>query len=142
MRTQITWSMHLLCMLFYFNHANAQPTSDYQCMVERIDTASNEPSSSRRYQEQEHLGKQFTVERRTGLMAGALKNSYTTKPIVIDHGSTEHSYKVVTTMRREEGVGLGSNIYALTINEFEQSPKKSFIFLRNDFVYFGHCEHF
>lgn len=142
MKHQVIWSLQLLCMLFYLSNANAQATPDYQCKVERIDTASTVPSTSRKYQEEEHVGKQFTVERRTGLMAGVLKNSYTTKPTVIDHGSTENSYKVVSTMRRDEGAGLGSNIYALTINEFEQSPKKSFIFLKNDFVYFGHCEHF
>lgn len=110
MRLQVTWITHLLCILFYLNNANAQTTSDYRCKVERIDTASNEPSSSRRYQEEEHIGKQFAVERRTGLMAGVLKNSYTTKPIVIDHGSTENSYKVISTMRRDEGVGLGSSV--------------------------------
>lgn len=134
--------MQLLCTLFYLNNANAQATPDYQCKVERIDTAATVPSPSRKYQEEEHVGKQFTVERRTGLMAGVLKNSYTTKPTVIDHGSAENSYKVVSTMRRDEGAGLGSYIYALTINEFDPSPKKSFIFLKNDFVYFGHCEHF
>lgn len=75
-------------------------------------------------------------------MAGILKNSYATRPVVIDLGSVENSYKVVTTMRRQEGAGAGSNIYALTINEFDKSSKKGFIFLENDVVYLGSCEHF
>ncbi len=75
-------------------------------------------------------------------MAGALKNSYVTKPQVIDSGSKDNAFKVVTTMRIEQGAGAGSNIYALTINEYDKSPKKPFIFLDNDVVFFGACEHF
>ena len=45
-------------------------------------------------------------------------------------------------MRLEDGVGVGSNIYALTINEFSKSPNKPFVFLNNDVVFFGSCEHF
>ena len=75
-------------------------------------------------------------------MAGALKNSYATKPQVIDSGSKDNAFKVVTTMRIEQGAGVGSNIYALTINEYDKSPKKPFIFLDNDVVFIGACEHF
>jgi hypothetical protein len=72
-------------------------------------------------------------------MIGVLKNSYFTKPQVIDYGSTENSYKVVTTMKKEEGLGAGSNIYSLVINEYEEKSEKSFVFLRNDEVFFGVC---
>jgi hypothetical protein len=75
-------------------------------------------------------------------MAGVLKNSYVTKPQVIDSGSKDNAFKVVTTMSIEQGVGAGSNIYALTIIEYDKSPKKPFIFLNNDVVFFGACEHF
>lgn len=102
----------------------------------------NTPQQVLHRAEQEYIGKQFTVERRSGLMVGVLKNSYITKPVVIDMGSAENSYKVVTTLRREEGVGYGSNIYALIINEYENSPKKAFVFMENDEVYIGQCVHF
>ena len=69
-------------------------------------------------------------------------NSYATKPQVIDSGSKDNAFKVVTTMRIEQGAGAGSNIYALTVNEYDKSQKKPFIFLNNDVVFFGACEHF
>ena len=75
-------------------------------------------------------------------MAGSLKNSYVTDPQVIDYGSTENSYKVVATMRKEQGAGVGSSIYALTINEYDESDRKPFIFLQNDEAFLGWCEHF
>ena len=89
-----------------------------------------------------YLGKEFTVERRTGLMAGILKNSYFTKPQVIDRGSRDNAFKVINSLRIEEGLGSGTNIYALTINEYESSDKKTFVFLANDNVYLGMCKHF
>lgn len=115
---------------------NAWALPDYRCTVERTVSASHS-SISRIF-----IGKQFTVERNTGVMAGALKNSYLTEPQVIDFGSTENSYKVVTTMRKDEGVGQGSSVFVLTINEYVDEVRKSFIFLNNDDVYLGWCEHF
>ncbi|WP_063912771.1 hypothetical protein [Pseudomonas sp. p21] len=109
---------------------------DYRCTVQRAVSAS-ESSLGHMY-----LGKQFTVERKTGLMAGALKNSYFTEPQVIDYGSSENSYKVVTTMRKDQGVGAGSSLFALTINEYKDETRKPFVFLSDDDVYLGWCEHF
>jgi len=115
---------------------NAWALTDYRCTVDRAVSAS-ESSISHIF-----IGKQFTVERKTGVMAGALKNSYLTEPQVIDFGSTENSYKVVTTMRKDEGVGQGSSVFVLTINEYVDEAQKPFIFLNNDDVYLGWCEHF
>lgn len=91
--------------------------------------------------ENKYLGKKFTVERRTGLMAGALKFSSFTKPQVIDYGSRDHSFKVISSVRAQEGMG-GTSIYGLTINEYESSDKKSFIFLDSEVIYLGTCKHF
>lgn len=115
---------------------NAWASPDYRCTVERAVSAS-ESSLGRMY-----IGKQFTVERKTGLMAGVLKNSYLTEPKVIDYGSSENSYKVVTTMRKEQGAGAGSSLFALTINEYKDGASKPFVFLSDSDVYFGLCEHF
>ena len=115
---------------------NAWASPDYRCTVERAASAS-ESSLGHMY-----IGKQFTVERKTGLMAGALKNSYVTEPQVIDFGSSENSYKVVTTMRRDQGAGAGSSLFALTINEFADGVRKPFVFLSDSDVYFGWCEQF
>lgn len=119
---------------------NAWALPDYQCTIERAVSAQKSDSHSKYIQM--YIGKQFTVERQTGLMAGALKNSYVTTPQVISHGSTGESFKVVTTMRKDQGAGAGSNIYALTISEYLEGAKKPFIFLENDDAYLGQCEHF
>ncbi|MDT9678205.1 hypothetical protein F6R97_27210 [Pseudomonas sp. JV414] len=115
---------------------NAWAAEDYRCTIESTVAAKEKPIN------RIYIGKQFTVERRTGLMAGALKNSYVTDPQVIDYGSTENSYKAVATMRKDQGAGVGSSIYALTINEYDESDRKAFIFLQNDEAFLGWCEHF
>ncbi|MBV7569562.1 hypothetical protein [Pseudomonas sp. PDM27] len=115
---------------------NSWATDDYRCTIENTFAAKEKPIN------RIYIGKQFTVERRTGLMAGALKNSYVTDPQVIDYGSIENSYKAVATMRKDQGAGVGSSIYALTINEYDEGDRKPFIFLQNDEAFLGWCEHF
>ncbi len=116
--------------------ANAWASSDYRCTIDRTESAAESQLN------QMYIGKQFTVERQSGLMAGALKNSFFTDPVVVDQGSTENSFKVVTTMRRDQGAGGGSAIYALTIMEYHDTPRKPFIFLRDAEAFLGWCEHF
>lgn len=126
----------VVVLLMSATTTTAWAASDYRCTIERTVAAKENPLNKL------YIGKQFTVERRTGLMAGALKNAYFTSPQVIDYGSTENSYKVVTTMRKDQGAGAGSSIYALTINEYEQGNKKPFIFMQGDEAFLGLCEHF
>ena len=115
---------------------------DFRCTIERVAQSHEEPSHSVKLLLENYIGKQFTIERRTGLMAGALKNSYITSPQVIDYGSKGNSYKVVTTLKPGEGLGPGSNLYALVVDEFVEEAKKPFVFLENERVFFGTCEHF
>lgn len=115
---------------------------DYKCKIERISFASGDSGSSYDLYSNFYLGKEFTVDRKSGVMVGELKNAFVTEPQVIDFGSTENSYKVVTTMRDDQGAGAGSNIYALNISEFESGAKKPFVFLQNDKVFYGYCEYF
>jgi len=122
--------------------AAANAGNNYRCTIERVSLAGGDAGATYDLRKKYYVGKEFTVERASGLMAGILKNSYTTKPQVVDHGSKENSYKVVTTMRINQGFGAGSNIYALTILEHEQGTRKPFVFLNNETIYFGHCEHF
>lgn len=111
---------------------------DYKCRIDRV----FEAQITENVVLKSFLGQEFTVDRSTGIMVGALKNSYVTSPQIIDFGSGENSYKVITSLKVSEGAGRGSNIYALTINEFESGPEKSFAFLRNDEVFFGLCKHY
>lgn len=114
---------------------------DYQCKIDKVVLSGSKAGMLDVYQKL-YLGKEFTVDKQSGKMIGALKNSYLTKPQVIDYGSTGNSYKVVTTMRENQGVGAGSNIYALNVMEFSSSKEKPFVFLSNSEVYFGVCKHF
>jgi len=115
---------------------------DYKCKIERLSFASGDSGNSYETYKELYLGKEFTVNRESGVMVGGLKNSYVTRPQVIDFGSTENSYKAVTTMKMEQGTGAGSNIYALNIEEFESGPKKPFVFMENNKIFFGFCEHY
>ena len=114
---------------------------DYKCKIERISSAEGDSGTTYDFNKF-YLGEEFTIDRQSGVMVGILKNSYVTQPEVIDYGSTGNSYKVIAAMRKDQGAGAGSNIYALTVNEYESAPKKPFVFLRNDEVFFGYCEHY
>lgn len=121
---------------------SAQTLHDYRCKIERVATSEPPPNSQLDFQAKNYVDKEFTVERRTGVMAGALKNTYVTRPEVIDFGSEDNSYKVVTTLRKKQGLGRGSNAYLLVVNEYKKGPTKPFTFVDNDEVYFGTCIHF
>ncbi|HVL09349.1 MAG TPA: hypothetical protein VM512_09370 [Burkholderiaceae bacterium] len=122
--------------------ARAQEGRDYLCTIERIANAEGVDDKSLEMRRKNFVGQQFSVSRRTGIMSGALKNSYFTLPEVIDIGSSGNSFKAVTTMRREQGMGPGSNVHVLVVREYESSPKKTFVYLDNDELYFGKCIHF
>lgn len=129
----------IISILVLFSVNASAVGTDYKCTVDRFSLASGDTGKLYEYYKKLFIGNEFTVNRATGYMTGALKNSYVTAPQVIDFGSTENSYKVVTTMRKDQGIGNGSNIYALTINEYEATRKKPFVFMANDKVFFGTC---
>lgn len=124
-----------------FVASSANAADDYRCTIEKRVSASSEPPAIQKAQEMAHIGKQFTVERASGIMAGVLLNAFTEDPVIVDDGSSGNSYKVATTIKQEEEHVYGSNIYALVINEHEKSAKKTFAFMENDVVYMGQCEH-
>lgn len=124
----------IVAVLMWTSNALAGP--DYRC------TIANAVASTEKPENKMYVGRQFTVDRQSGVMAGALKNAYATDPQVIDYGSETNSYKVVTTMKQDQGVGAGSSVYALTINEYQTGARKPFLFLSNDDAFLGWCEHF
>lgn len=132
-------------LLSFFTISTVQAGSDYLCTIQRISFAETKLNPEIKLWEKTYIGEQFSVERKTGIMAGVLKNAQVSTPQIIDFGSKDNSFKVVTTMRIEEGAGAGSTISALTIEEFIESPKKPFVYLDTDvvlMVFFGTCEHF
>jgi hypothetical protein len=73
-------------------------------------------------------------------MSGPLRNNYAAEPTVIDPGSRDNSFKVVSFLRPNE-VGPGSVVYTLVVNEYTDGPKKPFAFMSSDVVHFGACWH-
>lgn len=135
-------ALSLVFALSAFVVTSAQAGEDYRCIIERIHSADGEETPTLKMYRKAFIKQEFTVDRQTGIMVGSLKNSYTTKPVVIDQGSSENSFKVVTTMRLDQGIGAGSNIYSLIIKEYDEAARKPFVFLENSMVYFGGCVHF
>jgi len=132
----------LLAIVFSITFSNAYAGEDYICTIERVYRADAEAGTIYDAYQKQYLGKTFTVERTSGVMTGALKNSHVTAPQVIDYGSTDNSYKVVTTMRKEQGAGAGSSISALNISEYETTTKKPFVFMSGADVFIGKYVHF
>lgn len=104
---------------------------NYNCKIQKVSNDFYKP----------YVNESFTVNRETGVMSGTLKNSFFTKPKIIDKGSKENSYKVITTMELYQGNGAGSNVHVLVIEEFVESNKKPFVYLWNTDVYWGECIH-
>ncbi len=109
---------------------------DYRCLIQQVVAA--DPASPHLKEGKALVGKEFSVDRHTGIMAGALKNSYVTKPQVIDSGSKLNAFKVINAVRKEPA--RTGSIYALNIDEYYASPRKPFVFLSNALVYLGECE--
>ncbi len=132
-----------ICLILIFSLYSLVTSAEvlainYKCKIDKV----FESTIKENVILESYVGKEFTVDRKTGIMVGSLKNSYITKPQVIDFGSNQNSYKVIASLKASEGVGAGSNIYALTIDEFESNNNKPFVFLQNNQVFFGSCVHY
>jgi len=124
--------------ILFVTSSVALAAPDYRCIIKEVATAN--PSSADTFTF--NIGREFTVERRSGVIAGAVRNRFFTDPVVVDPGSDSNAYKVVSTLRLGEGEGVGSIATLLTINEYEDTPEKAFLFADGDVAYFGSCVHF
>lgn len=118
----------------------ANANADYRCTIEKRISASPEPPAIQAAQEKAHLGKHFSVEKKTGIVSGALKNAFLEEPQIIDDGSSGQAYRVVSTIKPGESDVYGPGIYALIIDESASAAQNPFVFLENGVVYFGQCE--
>lgn len=136
-------SLHLVsCVLLLAVTTAVHAQTDYRCVIERVEHMNNASSSVTEMFDRVYIGKEFTVERRTGLMVGVLKNSSaSTTPEIVDAGSKENSFKVVSIVRAGDA-GPGSAVVLLTVEEFAEGEKKPFLFVQTDIVFFGTCVHF
>lgn len=132
----------LLLIIFSIGNVNAsQASDDYRCTIERFSQAQGDVGPSYKMLKESFVGKQFTVDRASGITVGALKNSTNSKPTVIDRGNRENSFKVVSMLGADQGMP-GTTVTALNVMEFVEGNRKPFNFMINDGVFFGTCEPF
>ena len=117
----------------------AQPLPDFRCKVDSVISAPALRAAERRMLDETYVGKEFTVARRTGQMAGVLKVLSPVDPQIIDIGGMANGFKMVATMRRDQGAGSGSAVYSLVVNTFDDAPAKPFLFTYNATAYVGTC---
>ena len=115
--------------------------SDYLCTIERFSQAEGDFGPIYKIVTDGLLGKQFTIDRATGITVGALKNSTDSIPTVIDPGDSENSFKVMSSVGVDRGM-RGTTLTALNVLEHLPGKKKPFVYLINDGVFFGTCESF
>lgn len=129
--------MRLIVLITVLFSTSVFALEDYQCLIRNVVTVGSN-GDLKEIGDKSVVNKMFTVNRRTGDMAGPIKNNYLSRPSVLDYGSTENSFKAVATMKNE----ITTNVYVLTIEEFDESPQKPFVFLSNSNIFYGTCEHF
>jgi hypothetical protein len=134
----------LLCPLLLFSGSNVNAgtdTDDYICTIERVSQATGDFGSTYELLNKVFVGRQFTVDRTSGVTIGTLKNSLNSKPMIIDPGSSENSFKVVSAITASQNFP-GTFVTALNVMGFVDGEKKPFNYMINDEVYFGTCVSF
>lgn len=121
-------------MLFFNSYVYSKELASYKCEIKSISDSYDVKNLERYY-----LGQIFYVDRTTGEMSGRLRNDYVNKPIVIDLGSADNAFKVIGYLKIGEGMGRGSNLYALNIEEFVKNELKPFTYMDNSMVFRGYC---
>ena len=120
--------------------AAAADTADFRCTIEKRIGAPSEPPTLQAAYEKAHVGKQFMVEGKTGIMTGALKNAFLADPEIIDDGSSGKAYRVVSIIREGESDIYGPGVYALVIEISPSQSSRPFVFLEDRVAYAGRCE--
>ena len=88
-----------------------------------------------------YVGRTFHVDRATGTVLGrVLSNSSYATRTVIDPGSEEQSFKLISISAEVGGTDGGHNAAYLEIKEFESGYLKPFILVNNGRVLTGTCE--
>lgn len=127
----------LIILLALLASSHSLAGGDYKCVV----TNAIEPNLKGGLDEvgdRSVIGKEFTVDRISGVVSGILKNNYLEPPVVLDQGSSENSFKVLTITKNK----VTSSIRSLVVEEFVDGPKKPFVYLSNATVFYGVCSYF
>ena len=113
----------------------AQKINSYECVIEEISNSYDVKNLETYY-----LGRTFNVDRSTVIMSGVLKNDYVNKLLIIYISYKDNGFKVINYLKIGEGLGSGSNVYSLIIEEYQSKPIKSFTYMDNAMVFRGNCK--
>jgi len=108
--------------------------SDYKCVVKTDSRLEDDGSTSSNGLT---VGEEFVVDRSTGVMIGAFRNSNNfhegNKPHVLDYGSSQQAFKAITIFQPKVSVDY------LYVQEFSSSSEKPFMFVTGSSTYTGLC---
>ena len=106
----------------------------YKCTVKQTAGLRDNGEMSETNFSKLYLGKEFVVDKRTGLMNGGLSNHNAYgQPKVIDYGSSQQSFKVITIFNPMTAVDY------LYVEEFKANSEKPFIFITCQDIFSGIC---
>jgi hypothetical protein len=78
----------------------AQGQQDFKCTVAAVISAAKLPSAQQAFLDSTYVGKEFSVERTTGRMAGALKVLSPVPLQIINTGDKSNGFKMVAIKQR------------------------------------------
>ena len=123
-----------LCILLIILATNSYASDGFKCVVK--DARSPDQSGELKVDDFyiTFVGKEFTVDRKTGKMLGALKNhEYYGSPKVLNTGSEKNSFRVITLYQP-------SVIFDyLTVETYNEKSDMPFIFVSSSTVVSGVC---
>ena len=128
-------------VFFPLPHLYAQTPPDYMCTIVDLAEARDDGRiGSTGWTDRvadELVGTSFLVDRQSGRMTGSVlrnDNAFGT-PQIVDHGSSEQAYKVVTVYQPR------ATLDYLRVEEHVDGPVKPFLFLNGRQLVTGTCIH-
>lgn len=133
MKNFCTYAVLLLTMLANSAYAGSDLTCTITGVTELTANGELEPLAGKKNYYETAIGAQFIIQRDQGLMAGRFVSNAGWKVTVIDQGSAQQSYKVISNK-------LNGRVQAqfLEVRLQEKSDKKPFFLLAAEIIY-GYC---
>jgi hypothetical protein len=133
MKNFCTYAVLLLTMLANSAYAGSDLTCTITGVTELTTNGELESLAGKKNYYETAIGAQFIVQRDQGLMAGRFVSNAGWKVTVIDQGSAQQSYKVISNK-------LNGRVQAqfLEVRLQEKSDKKPFFLLAAEIIY-GYC---
>ena len=117
---------------------------DYKCTIaDYYSLSANgvfEETEAQKALKKDAIGKIFTIKRKSGVVTGYIPNDYFSTPQVLNFGSSENSYNVLTVSVSE--LSGNATVYHLLVEEFVSTKQKPFKYSLGDDTLTGLCEHF